>query len=278
MFKSGLQLLDNLGYQKIDFLGTDEIKTLVQFYDNHNSRRNDYDSTYAEFSVLDADPSIRKDIFDFVVSMFMPKIDKILPGYKPVLANYVVKEVNGGIVPLHQNWSLVDETKYASYSVWVPLTPTNRDNGTLEFIPSTHINFRGPRGGRGHMPFSKIESKLLKRYSDIVDVQLGEAIILDDSVLHYSRSNYSNHKRIAVQLIIVPKEAEIIYYNIEDYSKKSRCKAYTVDPVFFQNMVYWKGNFDNYTVNHEFDFEYKDINFLEYLYRQFLKPKLFNIK
>ena len=47
MFKSGLQLLDNLGYQKIDFLGTDEIKTLVQFYDNQNSRRNDYDSTYA---------------------------------------------------------------------------------------------------------------------------------------------------------------------------------------------------------------------------------------
>lgn len=269
MYKTGLKQLDLLGYEKFDFLTQDEVYMLINFYEEKNKRRSDYDSTYAEFSVLDAEINIRHEIFNFIVNLFMPKLNNILPGFKAVLANYVVKEPSVGIVPLHQNWSLVDETKYSSYSIWVPLIDVDENNGTLEFIPKSHLGFRGPRGGRGHMPFEKIEEQILNKFSKIINASAGQAIFLDDSILHYSRPNKTDKKRIAIQLIVIPEEAEILYYDFQSDKEKQLCNVYEVNPDFFQNMVYWKGDLSQVNIKGNVIVYFKKYNYFSFIFKYY---------
>ncbi len=50
-------------------------------------------------------------------------------------------------MPIHQNWTFVDEDKFTSVSVWVPLCDVSRFNGTLEVVPKTHntlTKYRSP--------------------------------------------------------------------------------------------------------------------------------------
>lgn len=51
------------------------------------------------------------------------------------MANFLVKESReNSYMPIHQEWTLADETKYVSISCWTDLQCTNKKNGRLFYI------------------------------------------------------------------------------------------------------------------------------------------------
>lgn len=41
-------------------------------------------------------------------------------------------------MPMHQDWTIVDETKFVALNIWTPLQQTTELNGTLEVIKGSH--------------------------------------------------------------------------------------------------------------------------------------------
>ncbi|HXH18605.1 MAG TPA: phytanoyl-CoA dioxygenase family protein [Chitinophagales bacterium] len=245
------------GYAVVPFLNNQQVKELSDFYIKENKLIDNYDPTFAEFSVLNAELENRKKIFEKITSVFLPVAGKILYNCRPLIANYVCKEPQKGLVPVHQNWAVVDETQYASVSIWCPLVDTNKTNGTLAFVDGSHRCFRGPRGSYANRSFLLIDEYIINNCLTYVNMKAGDAIILDDSIVHYSSPNYSNSIRLAIQLIMIPDEAPAYHYTFREENQKMIADLYEVDHNYYLTMVNWRGDLSKYTRLASFEFENK---------------------
>lgn len=134
---------DQLGYAPIPgFLSREEVESLKKAYfdtlpergGSMLSEETDFQSDSAityDFTFIDRNHAYKQKVFDIIDGAFKKHYEKYLANYTPIIANFIRKEQNAGEVPMHQNWAFVDERKYTSVSIWVPLIDSNEANGTL---------------------------------------------------------------------------------------------------------------------------------------------------
>lgn len=208
--------LDERGWVVVPMLDADEVAELRDWYLRNSAGRRHvpdgaYNDAYAEFSVIHTSPTFREAAFDEVVRVVGPRAARHLRPFEPLVANFVNKPARTGVVPMHQNWSVVDERRYRSLSVWVALVDCDRANGALELLRGTHRYLRTPRGMWAYEAFTDLPKGIEERL-ECVSVRSGEAIILDDAVVHYSQANTTDRDRLAIQLIVVPAGAEARFF------------------------------------------------------------------
>lgn len=225
------------GYVIVQFLEPEEIQALLDFKNgtrpDNRFNTNAEDATY-HFTFLDTNIPYKKEVFNTVMQFFQPAIDKWMIDYKPLIVNFVLKDAGYGEVPVHQNWNFVDEEKFRSFSVWVPLMDTNAENGTLQIIPGTHTqNFHyAIRSPWIPWYFKDFSDFVIKEYHRPLNVKAGQAVIFDDSLIHYSSPNNSKEQRIVIQNIIIPAETEAVHYYV-DPERPEVLQTMVVDKEFY---------------------------------------------
>ena len=130
--------------------------------------------------------------------------------------------------PIHQDAQFVDETKGFSISVWVPLCDVNKENGALSILPGSHYDaFNVIRSPTLPFFFSGSDSLVLNELVPM-EVKAGTAVILNQSVIHYSPPNHSKSVRKAITAGIksegsqmyfhykVPEKEELEVFEMED--------------------------------------------------------------
>ena len=169
---------DCRGYVVMPLLSLDQVGQLVAGYDSiaeslgGASRPEDYNDTYAEFSVIHSRPEFRRQAFDLITSVLGPQAQKVLVDYRPLIANFVNKLPGTGVVPTHQNLSVVDESRYASVSVWVALVDCVLDNGAMSLLEGSHRSLRSRRGMWAYQAFGGIEQAVIDELLTRVEVPL----------------------------------------------------------------------------------------------------------
>ncbi len=182
---------------------------LNTFFNRHNSP----DTPPFNITNWTNDIENRKEVYTKVVAELLPFANAYLLNYKPVMAVYAAKKPGlNSDMKLHQDWSLVDETRFRSVSMWVALCDMDQNNGNLQVARKSHLYAGFPRGMHMPVPFENIKEELQQQYLTDLPLSTGDAVIFDHRLVHCSPQNTTDKLRLAAVLALIPTEAELIHY------------------------------------------------------------------
>lgn len=239
------------GYVQIPFISPEEVEALkTKFFEllpksggniltSETGVANGNEITY-DFTFIDKSIEFKQKVYDVITEYFKPHVAKWLAEYRPIIANYIRKQNNTGEVPMHQNWAFVDEHKCTSVSIWCPLVDSNEENGTLQIAPGSHKRFGEVRGPMIPWELDEIKEHIINNHLVPMNLKAGNAVVLDDSVVHYSAINKTNNLRLAIQLILVPNEEPSIHYHMNSAKSMETVEVLEVDTDFYMQFNPWK--------------------------------------
>ncbi len=205
---------EDLGYVILPALGAAEVSRLLDLY-----RRAGCEVPHGFYSSLwSADLDYRYEIDRVIKEMFAPLVSKVFDRHRLCLGNFAVKrpDASSSAVPMHQDWSLVDESRCRSMTIWCPLVDADEHNGGLEVVPRSHRftdNLRPNGVGDSYnSPYKFVEELLREKYLVSVPLPAGSAIYYDSAVLHCSPPNRSQHDRVAAVGSVIPEEETLLHY------------------------------------------------------------------
>ncbi|MFN8295427.1 MAG: phytanoyl-CoA dioxygenase family protein [Chitinophagales bacterium] len=237
------------GYVVISFLTTAEVDELKELYfetlNNSGGLIGADDAGLKEritydFTFIDKNIEYKELVFKMITERFEKYVKEYLADYRPIIANFIRKKTNDGEVPLHQNWAFVDERKSTSVSIWCPLVDSNQSNGTLQVVPGSHKRFGEFRGPMVPWELENIKTDIINKYLVPMNVNAGQAVVLDDSLVHYSAINKTDDLRLAIQLILIPEEEKSIHYHMNPNKSQTNIDVLEVDKDFYMNFNPWK--------------------------------------
>lgn len=153
--------------------------------------------------------------------------------YQVLVANYLIKKPGErSALPLHQDWMMVDESRFSSINVWFPVRPVTPENGPLCVLPGSHRFMPGLRGSLWYAtPLNALRDEIRDNYMVTLDVPLGHAVFMDSALVHFSPANLTYEQRIAACLNIAPQEAQLVHYFFDH--EANVVEKYDVDARFF---------------------------------------------
>jgi len=237
------------GFVIIPFLNQVEVAELKQLYfdtlpnSGGNIQSDDIgakESISYDFTFIDKNIDYKRQVYDIITKRFKNQVHEYLEDYKPIIANFIRKKPKDGEVPLHQNWAFVDERKSTSVSIWCPLVDSNEQNGTLQVVPGSHKRFGEFRGPMVPWELNNIKEDIIKNHLKPMNLKAGEAVILDDSIVHYSALNLTDDLRLAIQLILIPQEETSIHYHLDAERNPHKIEVLEVDVDFYMQFNPWK--------------------------------------
>jgi hypothetical protein len=202
------------GYAVVPMLDQDEVRDLRAGFDELGSAPGD-PGLACHSSFHSYDTGYKVDVDRVVRNALQPHIDRLFDRQRMLPCNFIVKWPSGmSGFGLHQDLSLVDESRFRSVEVWVALDETNEQNGQLWIAPGSHRwlpgNVRGIQSFP--FPFGSVTKRIIERHARPVPLQPGEAIVFDHAVLHFSMPNRSERPRLVAIADLIPEEAAHLHF------------------------------------------------------------------
>lgn len=168
-------------------------------------------------SLWSGNEAYRRRVHQEICGILEPLLAPVLNDHRLVLGNFAVKQAGADSqVPLHQDWTVVDESQYRSLTVWCPLVDVDGRNGCLQVVSRSHRFLDNLRPnfaeGQYYSLFADQEPLLRERYLREIPMRAGEAVIYDSGLLHASNPNRGNAVRVAVVGLAIPRQAALRHY------------------------------------------------------------------
>lgn len=200
--------LDKAGYTVIDFCSAEQLSAISELY---ASVPNDKNSPFWSSSFLD-DTEFKNQISSQVSKVLQESVGAYLSNHTPLGVSYLVKSPGEySVMPIHQDWTVTDESEFGSYTIWIPLKGTASINGALQVIEGSHKLNSQLRSPSLPVAFEQIDSQL-RPYLKTVELKAGQAIVFNHALMHASPPNLSNEERVAVTYGFVAPDAQLFMY------------------------------------------------------------------
>ena len=205
------------GYVVLPFYNEEEIKELRQLYTGIQPK--EFEGFFP--STFSRDHNYRTTADIEIRRICDRSVQKYLIDVKVICGCFIVKTpIPESAMCVHQDMTLVDESKFSGINIWVPLMDLNDENGTLEILPGSHRLFPTYRGATIKGIYEECVDEV-RKYLIKVYPKAGEAIIFDQSIIHFSEANRSKEDRIVTNTYFAHKDAtfQICYWR-EDFGNK----------------------------------------------------------
>lgn len=223
--KNRSQELSDIGYISFNLLAAEHLRQLTNYYSEliNEDPQHFYSSSHS------SNFELRNKTSHYIREIIEPHISKHLTNYKLLGGAFVVKPAHGkGILQAHQDWNLVDEGKYRSYNLWIPLIDVNESNGAMHVLPKSHKKVQTYRGPNIPSPFKNIEQQLWP-YLTILPMKAGEALLYDHALLHGSPPNNTDTVRLGIVIGVTDAGCNLQLYG----SDNGTINRYECDVDFF---------------------------------------------
>lgn len=197
------------GYVVLPFFDADELEQVRHLHTKHKSH-----SPYFHSTTFEKDVEQKKTLNKDGIGVFSEKIQQLLVPHKNLGVSFLTKPVGEkGHMPIHQDWTIVDEERFGSYTIWVPLQDVNEDNGAITVLDGSHKLHKTLRAPSLPVVISEIEDDIRPRMRTL-RMKAGEAFIFNHAVIHASHLNSSGTDRIAITYGLIPNEARLYFYHL----------------------------------------------------------------
>lgn len=190
------QIFDRQGFIKIPFINEAEIEELNNLFDDLHPNLQDNGFFSGSYS---SDFAYKKKASDHIVKVFSRAYEELFTNYTPFGGAFLYKTPGeNSDLAAHQDWTIVDENTGVALNCWVPLCDISLTNGPIMILPgsqfSKHPVLRSPT-----IPFFFAgQEKIIMDELEPMLVKAGTAVILNQSVIHYSPPNKSDSVRKAI--------------------------------------------------------------------------------
>lgn len=145
------------------------------------------------------------------VDVVRPALESLFSGVRILGSAFLYKRGPGSALPVHQDWTIVDETTWVAANVWLPLDDVGPDNGALAVVPGSHRELRQLRAPTLPMPFEGHEEWVAAQCQP-QHGPAGTAVILNQAVVHGSPANRTEATRLALTIGIVSAAAPLLFH------------------------------------------------------------------
>jgi hypothetical protein len=221
-------LFEKQGFIVLPFITEDEIKELNQMFDVLHPILNEGGFFSGSYS---SDFEYKKKASDAIVKVFERAYQELFINYSPFGAAFLYKVPGqNSELAAHQDWTIVDESKHVALNCWVPLCDVTKENGALSILPGSHYdNYNIVRAPTLPFFFSGNDEIVINELI-AMEVKAGTAVILNQSVIHYSPPNRSESIRKAITAGIKSEGAQMYFhYKVPD---KDELEVFEMDDDF----------------------------------------------
>jgi len=203
------------GYVVTPMLSAQEIDTLTKLYWETSPEvpPGFYSTAFMQ------DGPVRRHMTETMHSILEPHIARLMPGYELRSHNYVAKSGGPGqpALVLHQDFSFVDQSKYRSIHLWIPMLDVTEDRGCLTVVPGSHraVNHISAMSNNPS-PYDPVRPILNQECTIPLPMKAGECCFFDERLVHGSRSNEVVGMRIAVASALLPRGVQQLTYVVDD--------------------------------------------------------------
>jgi hypothetical protein len=176
----------------------------------------------------------KKRVSEEIKVVFKRAYDNIFENYETFGGAFLVKmPTPDSDLFIHQDWTVVNEEKKIALNVWVPLCDITEENGPLMVLPGSHYS-----------AYPVIRSPTMRYFFDHdcqqaidqlvpVIVPKGTAVILNQSLIHYSPPNRSEDIRKAITSGVKTNGAQMIFHFKQPESTDNLVEKFEMEDDFF---------------------------------------------
>jgi len=177
---------------------------------------------------LDYKTTVNKEIAEIL----NPYYEQLFHNCRKLTYTFQIKGTGpDSFFPIHQDWSLVDESKYSSATVWLALCDSMIENGGLFAIPGSHLYDSPPRSGTIPGIMNDAHNELVHLMQPYL-CKAGTIMVFDPRVMHYSPANVTNKPRISIVNSILPTHAPVVQYYCQPKVNAGKAELYLVPDDF----------------------------------------------
>ena len=229
LFKdSTLQQQFNLnGYVVVPFLNEEQVHDLRSFFFEKHPQLPDgfYSSSF------NTNEAHKKSVNEKIESVLGGKVEAHFNAIKKLGSCFLNKQPGAqSEMPIHQDWTVVEEPTFDSVTIWIPLQDVDENNGAIQVIDGSHRFSKALRSPTLEDPFKNVQAEM-RQDLKLLRMKAGEAFIFSQALLHASPANMSSEPRIAVTYGLIDKDAQLMFYHKNEAGK---LEQYFVNEDFFQ--------------------------------------------
>lgn len=220
------------GYILIDFLSANETNELKSAFEKMTPWFKDGFMS----SVYVPQDGYKQQVDQLLEPYGKKIVDELMNNYRVIIGMFMIKGSGeqSAMYP-HQDWTLVDENKFASFNIWIPLVDVDYKNGAMSIMRGGHLLPFTIRGS--NVPDALQDySKFLPEKLTYMPMKAGQALIYDHRCIHVSPPNISGKIRPACAIGLVPDQAEAFHYFFDKENKM--LMRYKADKEFYFNHVH----------------------------------------
>lgn len=224
-----------LGYVMVPgFLNADELAFIRKAYA-------DYDPNIHRqyYSTIDSkDNNYKSHVNQSIRKSISRSAQQYLNRYVPMTGNFVVKtKGKKSKVNMHFDISCVDEDKFESVVIWVPLTDVDAQNGALQMLQGSHKFMNKVRGPGVKRFYEDLYPYFEKNLMTVVPMKAGDGLVFLNRALHYSAPNESDNARVSMRIDMVPEDAQTVMYYWDKFLPDNMVEVYEIGLDFYENFV-----------------------------------------
>jgi len=199
------ETLKRMGFVIVPFIEAEKVTELLQLYQQlyPEGVKGFFSTTFAN------NVAHREKVNASIRAVCQEQIEDLFTDYKIFFSSFIVKAPGPeSELIMHQDMTLVNETKYTGINIWCPLVDLDKTNGTIRILPGSHRIYKTYRGASLPDIYDGIQEEI-KPHMAAFHLKAGEAIIFDQSVIHYSPPNLSDKERPVINTFVSHQDAHI---------------------------------------------------------------------